>query len=269
MEKIKWPNGHSSAFTISFDVDGSCRDEFMLKNTTGVVSAGDYGPKVGVPRVLDMLDKLNCKATFHVPGRTAERYPARIKEIVDRGNEVAAHGFWHQDLSKLSEKDEWEEQTKAHKVLIEVTGTPPKGFRTPGGPLTPRSLEIISKLGYIYDSSSFMDYFPSRVKINGKEIDMAELPMSWIGDDMPFFWGGVLRGAFVPLSGFDDALKYWKAEFNGIHKIGGMMIFANHPRCCGRPSRLRVLEKFIRHVKATPGVWFSTQLEVAEFVLGK
>ena len=101
---------------------------------------------------------------------------------------------------------------------------------------------------------------------------MVELPplVGWIGDDFPFFWGGCLPaevgGGFLPLSSFDAALESWVEEFNHTHEIGAMFLFCNHPRCIGFPSRLRVVEKVIRHVRATPNVWFTTQMAVADWV---
>jgi peptidoglycan/xylan/chitin deacetylase (PgdA/CDA1 family) len=273
MAKFEWPEGYKSCLSLTFDVDGSCSDEYYFKNITGALSQGDYGPKVGLPRILDFLDKFEIKATFYVPGRTAERFPEIIKETHDRGHEIGAHGFYHRDMSKLSEEEEWEEQSKAHKLLTDLLGTPPRGFRSPGGPLTPRSMKILLRLGYYHESTSDCDIFPHRIKIDDKEVDFVELPpiAGFIADDFPFWWGGALPpergGGFLPLSGFDDALECWTAEFNHLHEIGAYLGFINHPRCIGRPSRLRVLERFLRHVKATSGVWIATQREIADYAL--
>jgi len=265
---FRWPEGYASAVTFSFDVDASAEEMLYHGNISGAYSAGDYGPKAGVPRILDLLDQSGVKAAFHVPGWVAERFPERIREIHSRGHEIAGHGYLHENISTLSPDQEREVLQKSHHILGDLIGHAPRGFRTPGGPLTPRTVGILLELGYDYDSSSNADYFPCKVEIEGRLVEMAELPFSWILDDFPFFWGGADRDYFLPISRPKDARDYWIAEFDAIHKMGGLCTYLNHPRCIGRPSRIRVLGEFIEHVRKTPGVWLTTQRDVADWVLG-
>ncbi|MBW2056159.1 MAG: polysaccharide deacetylase [Deltaproteobacteria bacterium] len=269
MDTFKWPQGYNSAATFSFDVDASAEEMLHHGTVSGAYSAGNYGPRAGLPRILDLLDGLGVKATFHVPGWVAEVFPREIKEAHQRGHEIAAHGYLHENISLLDSDTEREIHRKSHGILGDLTGTPPRGFRTPGGPLTPRTIEMLLELGYDYDSSSCSDYFPSLLTVGEHRVRMAELPWSWLLDDFPFFWGGVDSGNFAPISLPDDALEYWIAEFDSIHEIGGLCVLVNHPRCIGRPSRIRILKEFINHVKDTPGVWLTTQERVADWVLGK
>jgi hypothetical protein len=62
---------------------------------------------------------------------------------------------------------------------------------------------------------------------------MAELPFSWILDDLPFFWEGADRGYFLLMSRPKDARDDWIPEFDSIHE--SLCIYLNHPRCMGRP----------------------------------
>ena len=57
------------------------------------LSLGQYGMSHGLPRILDLFDEFKIKATFFVPGKTAEVYPEAVKEIADRGHEIACHGY--------------------------------------------------------------------------------------------------------------------------------------------------------------------------------
>ncbi|MGB8703084.1 MAG: polysaccharide deacetylase family protein, partial [Thermosynechococcaceae cyanobacterium] len=90
-----WPEGIRCAAVLSFDVDG---ESGMLqanpknKDRLSVMSWARYGPKTGVPRILDMLKAKAVQATFFVPGYTAELYPDLIKRIHDEGHEIGAHG---------------------------------------------------------------------------------------------------------------------------------------------------------------------------------
>src|ERR1039458_1703845 len=54
-------------------------------------SQGTYGAKVAVPELLALLERHGVRATFFVPGRVAERYPARVEQIVAAGHAVAHH----------------------------------------------------------------------------------------------------------------------------------------------------------------------------------
>lgn len=273
--KFRWPEGFQSAAVFSFDVDGSCMQQLMDGNTLGNHSVGDYGPKIAVPRIMDLMDKYDIKAMFYVPGWTAERYPYLVQEIHRRGHEVGSHGYLHENFSRLSEAEETEIHDKSMKIMTDIVGVRPRSFRCPGGPLTDRTIKNLYERGYDCDSSSVNDYFPSRVKIDGKEVAMAEVPWSWLVDDFGYFWGGAHVSAFGsgratvfnPLMSPKDVAEYWLTEFDGVHQLGGLFTVLNHPRAIGRVARLRALEKVILRIKETPGVWLTNIRSVADWVL--
>jgi len=133
MEKFKWPDKSKSAVIFTFDVDGCAEQQLYEGNTLGHNSAGDYGPKIAVPRILNILDRHGLKATFFIPAWVAQRFPQRVKEIHNRGHEIGAHGYLHENFSTLSESEEREIHNKSGKIIADMIGTPPKAFRTPGG----------------------------------------------------------------------------------------------------------------------------------------
>ena len=104
--KFTWPNNTKCVVTLNFEYDA----ESVEMGFSGILHGGhDYGafsPNYGVPRVLELLNKYGIKSTFFVPAWDAERYPDSIREIVKEGHEVAAHGYLHEDLSKLSPEEE-------------------------------------------------------------------------------------------------------------------------------------------------------------------
>ena len=68
-----------------------------------------YGPLVGAPRILELLVEYSLKATFFVPGFTAERYPHVVSRIVEEGHEVAHHSYSHRnpvDLTPAEDPDD-------------------------------------------------------------------------------------------------------------------------------------------------------------------
>lgn len=84
---------------LTFDYDAESCEARMFPNKPVKLSKGQFGPRVGLPRVLDLLDKYGIRSTFFVPGWTAEKYPESVKEIVRQGHEVAAHGYMHENLA--------------------------------------------------------------------------------------------------------------------------------------------------------------------------
>src|SRR3989449_8335980 len=102
---IIWPSGVRSAACLTFGLDAETawisRDPANIDRLS-VMSQGAYGPKVGVPLILDFLDRNRITSTFFVPGWTAERWPDVVAEIHRHGHEIRpsphawvhyAHGF--------------------------------------------------------------------------------------------------------------------------------------------------------------------------------
>ena len=108
---IRWPRGVRSAVCMTFDLDAETawisRDPENI-NRISVLSQGTYGPKVGVPLILDFLDANGLTATFFVPGWTAERHTATVAEIHRRGHEIGHHGYLHEGLEGRSRTEEQE-----------------------------------------------------------------------------------------------------------------------------------------------------------------
>ena len=95
---MTWPDNKRIAVMMAFDLDAetmwTTRGDGNHDHITNL-SRGAYGPKQGVPRILDMLDVYGVKATFFIPGVIAEHYPLVVKEISRRGHEIGFHGYLH------------------------------------------------------------------------------------------------------------------------------------------------------------------------------
>jgi polysaccharide deacetylase family protein (PEP-CTERM system associated) len=112
----------------------------------------------GLRRILDLLDATGMKATFFILGAVAERHPALIAEIAQKGHEVGSHGFSHSKVYDLTPAAFEDEITRTDAILQEVTGKKPVGFRAPYFSITAKSLwalEILKDHGYLYDSSIY------------------------------------------------------------------------------------------------------------------
>ncbi|MDH5764701.1 MAG: DUF3473 domain-containing protein [Gammaproteobacteria bacterium] len=109
-------------------------------------------------RLLDLFDSYDTKATFFVLGWVAERVPDLIKDIADRGHEVACHGFSHQLVYSQSPKIFREETFRSKHLLEDIVQTPVRGYRAASYSITDKSrwaLDILVEAGFEYDSSIF------------------------------------------------------------------------------------------------------------------
>lgn len=164
--------------------------------------------------ILELLDRYKTKASFFILGAVAERYPEMVKNIFDKGHEIASHCYSHIMLQNLGKEKFEEELERSVDLLYSITGERPIGFRAPSFSLdnsTIWALEILSRHGFRYDASVFPIktmlygvpkaplhiYRPSMDDITKEDSDgrIIEFPMSIIklGRNIPIAGGFYLR----------------------------------------------------------------------------
>jgi peptidoglycan/xylan/chitin deacetylase (PgdA/CDA1 family) len=204
-----------------------------------------------------MLDKFRIRSTFFIPAWTAQEYAQHTREIVRRGHEVAAHGYLHENLSELSEQQEWSIHDRSTRILEELTGKRPVGFRAPYWEWSTRTLAQIRKCGYKYDSSLMNDDKPYTINSCGTKFH--ELPVEWFLDDWTLF--EELR---QPPSTVLDA---WKSEFDSVYALEvGYFMLTMHPECIGRASRMTMLEQLLRHISRKRDIVFARCAELVQYL---
>lgn len=107
-------------------------------------------------QVLDFLQELGIKGTFFCVGEIARESPCLIKEISNRGHEVALHSLAHTPLVLQEPKVFREETILAKNLLEDITQQSVIGYRAPIFSLTKKSrwaTEVLSELGFAYSSS--------------------------------------------------------------------------------------------------------------------
>jgi len=263
MRKHVWPDDARCVVAMTVDFDGTANEVGRGLEPVGIHSAGEYSARCGVPRIMRIFEKHKIPATFFIPGFDAEQNPDLIKEIHRRGYEIASHGYLHEG-GLLEPDEERELLTKTHHILTDLIGTPPKGWRNPGGNKTALTVKFLHDLGYIYDSSDKDFDFPYLIEIDGKKVeDMIQIPNNTSSlDDAPMY----SRGLIPP----GDVLELWKAEFDTLYQEDGYFMLTFHPRAgfgSGPPARAKVVDELIRYIKKHDGIYFTTLLDMARWCL--
>jgi len=251
---------------LTFDLDAetmwTARDPAYAKRPI-LMSQGAYGWKVGIQRVLALLERYGIKATFFIPGLVAEQRPAVVHDVLARGHEVAHHSYSHRWIVNLRPEEEREEMQKGMEVLTALTGRRPRGWRSPAAEFSEITLDLIREYGFDYSSNFFDDDSPYLLEIGGRRTDIVELPFRWVLDDAPFFqYSIVLPGR--TLQAPSDVLEAWKSEFDVLYAEDRMMMVGMHPEIIGQPSRIKVLEGLIEHALAHPNVWIGRCDEISD-----
>jgi peptidoglycan/xylan/chitin deacetylase (PgdA/CDA1 family) len=252
------------ALTFDHDAlsDGVRRGDSPVK-----LSHGEFGPRVAIPRILEILEREAIGATWFVPGHSIETFPASIEAILARGHELACHGWYHEDFSALETKEQRAILDRCVEALTRVSGGPPAGHRAPYWALAPDTLELVEAAGFRYDSSLMSDdYRLARVRHGdshstktgttfGAPGALVEVPVYWALDDWPFFEPGPGRDG---LSAPSRVLEIWLGELRYAHEHadGGLLTVTMHPECIGRGHRMTILETLIAEAKALDGVVF-------------
>ena len=260
----RWKDGARVCVALSFDPDHETGTLREGSTSVGRLSQGQYGSRAGVPRILELLRRHDIKASFFVPGVVAKLYPDEQKRIVDEGHEIGMHGWIHERTSQLQEHIERELMARAFDTLSKATGQQPVGIRVPSWDFSENTLKLIREIGLLYDSSLMADDEPYELVEAGVPTGVVELPVEWIKDDAPYFNMNRFEAhrPYTPPSG---VLEIVRREFDGAVAERGLFLLTMHPHIIGHRSRMAILEELVRHMKATPGVWFATHEEVANY----
>lgn len=267
MHCYEWPRGAQSAAALTFDLDAEAAVLALdptAANRLSVMSHQRYGPLIGTPRLLAILRHHDVRATFFVPGFTAERYPDVVRSIVDDGHEIAHHGYLHESAVGLSEPAEKAIIERGLAALDKVAGLRPVGYRAPFWETNLHTPRLLAELGFTYDSSLMDDDVPYLVDPGCGHPPLVEIPVYWGLDDWEqYAYLPALTGSGV-IESPSKALEMWQLEFQGTHDDGGCFVLTLHPFLSGRPSRARVFDQLLTVMREAPGLWIATLGEIAD-----
>lgn len=265
------PEGKQCAAFVTIDLAAEffwiSLDE-RAKHMPKTLSLGQYGMTHGLPRMLDMLDEFGIKATFFVPGKTAETYPEAIWEIARRGHEIACHGYEYENFGLLSDDEQRQRIGKAVEAIEKACGKKPVGFRAPIGDLMLSTLDIAREYGMTYSSDLFDDDRPYFMKVNDNGDEILQIPMQWANFDLPYFAFNY-RPAFPfgqgRVANYSNVLSNWKDEFTGHYNHHLCYTLQLDTQTSGSPGRSAMVREFFEYMTSHQGVWFATGSELVEF----
>lgn len=274
--KIEWPNNARIAISLVLAYEEgseySLLDGDPHREPTGEVTSPvpiderdlvnesffEYGSRVGVWRLLRILEKAEVKGTWFCTGLALERNPIVGKEIIRLGHDIVGHGYRWVEAFKMDKDTEREDIKKTIETIRRITGERPLGWHNRyADSLNTREL-VVEEGGFLYDSNAYNDDIPYFISVSGKK--WLVVPYSYDTND-----GKTYRGT-------GGVAEYYKAlvdTFDQLYEEGEtspkMMSVGIHPRVTGRPGKSKILEQFIQYAKSHPDVWFARRGDIAKW----
>ncbi len=269
-EPFKWPNNARVAFVVGIAFEAWDRDkptrggalqsplpkDALWKRDWSTETFREFGPKVGIRRLLDICDRYDVKVSMPVNGLACVYYPELVKYAHGRGHEMVAHG-WDQGefLYMLTRAQERENIFKTVEAIAQTTGERPTGWSSPGVRSTDNTPELILEAGLEYHCDYHDEEMPYPLRVNGKLL--IEFPHQYtINDNRTMH--GVSRHDFF--AKFQD-------EFDYRYKIGRenptMMNVITHGYISSRIPMIDTFERIVAYAKEREDVWFARRGDVA------
>ncbi len=263
--RYRWPRGRQCAVVLSFDFDAESgflfREPEKARRSLADLEERRFGARVGVDRILGLLDRLRLRATFFIPGWTAEHHEAACLRIRDAGHEIGAHGNVHEAVGALDLEAERRILGEQLAILKDRLGVRPAGYRSPSWDVNVWTPGLLKAHGFRYDSSLMGNDVP--YDLATPEGPLAEVPVQWLLDDAPLFRH--VYGATNAIADPGRVLQMWSKEFTAMRRENGCFVLTCHPFVSGRASRIALLEDLVAVMRRTRGVWFATCEEVARW----
>ncbi|KAH1294258.1 hypothetical protein KXV95_001726 [Aspergillus fumigatus] len=157
-QSLSPPKRNKIRVAVSIDLDavsGWLGTGHHPDNILADYSAGFFAAKVGVPRLLRMLAKLNLadRCTWFIPGHSAESFPDEVAQVVASGAEIGLHGYAHEGAYQMTPQQERDVLVKCIDIATKLTGKKPVGYRAPLYQLRESTLDLLEEFGFEYDAS--------------------------------------------------------------------------------------------------------------------
>jgi peptidoglycan/xylan/chitin deacetylase (PgdA/CDA1 family) len=219
----------------------------------------EYGVRVGLWRIADVLDAAGIKATVALNSAVCETFPKAMEEMKKRRWEFMGHGTTNSEsLAGLNPEKEREVIQHVLKTIAQATGQRPRGWLGAGLTQTYNTLDILAEEGVIYcgDWNNDDQPYPMKVK-NG---NLFAIPYCMEINDIPLF----LRKGYTGEQYYRSVIDQFEALYADSQKHPRVMGIPLHPMIIGQPLRIRYLERAIAEMKKHDRVWFATGSEIID-----
>ena len=265
-KKLSWDNGVKVAISFIIPL------EFFPLNPSGIpfrhpgamvtpypdlrhFTVRDYGNRVGVYRILNVLDQYGVTATFAVNGEIARRYPPLLKIIKSQGHEIAAHGFSTDHIHHEGLKAA--EEIKLIKDSLACFNTA-KGWISPARNQSSKTLERLAKAGVKYCLDWEMDQVPVSAKTKNGNITL--IPNSYELSDFTLL--------HTRRQSEEAWLEQIKSSINLLldehERFGSQMLGLTLTQyVIGQPFRIHALRSLFDYIKTTDTVQAFTAGDIA------
>ncbi len=268
--QLQWPGGaHVAVWVIPniewFDIGSNT----FVRSPSGPVpdvrsfAQRDYGNRVGVWRMMEVLEKHDIKATVALNAAVCDYHPEILREAIKLGWEFMGHG--HTNSQMLANLPEEKERELIHSVVAKITagtGQKPQGWLGPGLVETFNTPDILAEEGIKYVADWTCDDQPFEMKV--RKGRLFSIPYSVGINDMPLF---TTEHRSAP-----EFYELVKGEFDALYREGAtqgrVMAIALHPFLTGVPYRITWLDKALQYIKGYDRVWFARGSEIIDWFTG-
>lgn len=228
---------------------------------------GEFGARVGIWRIMDLLNRYGVKGTIDTNGLAAQRYADAVKELDATGHEIVGHG-WANDgelhLDSLQPEKEKQVIKDTLNAIASVTGRRPVGWVSPGHRITEHTFEFLVEEGVFWTGDLPIDEVPHHRDINGKPLVI--MPRLDFANDH--------SSVFVPKNPPSIYFENFKAAFDFLYAEGAagrpkIIDCLVHAHIGARAHMVGVFERCIQYAKGYTDVWFCTKGEIAKWYLDR
>jgi peptidoglycan/xylan/chitin deacetylase (PgdA/CDA1 family) len=269
--KIEWPEGKRLAFWVGLNVEHYQVDKpstSLFPGTAMLVPDPlnygwrDYGPRVGIWRMIEAFDRFGLRASAMVNSDVCRVHPQIIEEGTKRGWAWVAHGRDNSTFEAgMSPDEERAYLTDVVETIEAATGTRPKGWLGPALTETPQTPEILAELGLTYVCDWCCDDQPFALSV--KAGPMMSVPYSIEVNDIPLFVGKSLSGEDF----YRTVVDQFDVLYEEAGRSGRVMSLGLHPFVIGQPFRHPYLVRALEYILGHDGVWATTSDEIADWYL--
>lgn len=272
---IAWPDGKKFAFYIGLNIEhfrpGSPSTSVLPLTAHLPVDPAnhgwrDYSTRVGIWRMIELLDRFDMPASVLLNSEVCEQYPQIVAAGVERDWAWLGHGFTNSQMwTGLDVEEEREGLRAIADAITAATGKAPRGWLGPALTETENTPELLAELGFTYTLDWVADDQPFPLSLDGGA-KMISVPYSIEVNDIPAFLDHDMTAA--------DFGQMIKDHFDLLHaesamRPGAVFGLSLHPFLINTPSRHRYLREALEHITGHDDVWYTTSDDIAEWYMQK